>query len=163
MLQVTSSHLVQMHEMLNKEKWQLLSWLCFWSRAAGRLFIMGISRLLELRSGLNLLIRLQEAARALAARAGEAFLARALAAFFPAASAGFFLFSFSNYSMNLHNFCELVECVFVWNIGLDLSKNMLSGKGGKCFWEEGMLSQTRHFLCCFIHVSLSCKTDFQLF
>lgn len=108
-------------------------------------------------------IRLQEAARVLAARAGEAFLARALAAFFPAASAGFFLFSFSNYSMNLHNFCELVECVFVWNIGLDLSKNMLSGKGGKCFWEEGMLSQTRHFLCCFIHVSLSCKTDFQLF
>ena len=41
----------------------------------------------------------------------------ALNAFFPAVSAGFFLSSFSNYSMNLHNFHEIIEwvvCIEHW-------------------------------------------------
>lgn len=100
-----------MHKILNKEKWQLLSWLFFWSNDTQSSFIMGISRLLELWNYLIVLIWLQEEARALAVSARETLLARALAAFFPAASAGFFLSSFSNYSMNLHNFHELIECV----------------------------------------------------
>lgn len=129
-----------------------------WSSATQYFFIIGISRLLKLWNYLILLIWLQEEARALAVKSTEALLA--LDAFFPAVSAGFFLSSFSNYSMNLHNFHELIEWVACIEHWLRF-KNMLSGKGGKCIWEEGMLSQIRYFLFCHTHASLFCKTDFQ--
>ena len=92
-----------------------MSWLFFWSSDTQYFFIIGISRLLELWNYLILLIWLQEEARALAVKSTEALLA--LDAFFPAVSAGFFLSSFSNYSMNLHNFHELIEwvvCIEHW-------------------------------------------------